>query len=102
MFDEVAETDQTTLHLDAPIDCPMGLLSELHTVASTSVMCQEWQCVVGCDVIETDDVRADVYDDMEDKDWYHLSQSVAERVLPDNRTRHSEADVDSTNVASFS
>ena len=69
MFDEVAETDQTTFHLDAPIDCPTGLLSQLHTVVSTPLLLQEWQCVVGCDVLETDGVRADVYDDLEAKDW---------------------------------
>ena len=68
MSDEAAETDQTTLHLDAPIDCPMGLLSQFHTVASTPVLWQEWQSVVGCGVLETDDVRSDVYADLEDKD----------------------------------
>ena len=53
--------NKTTLHLDAPIDCPMGLPSQLHPVASTPVLLQDWQCVYGCDVLETDDVRAVVY-----------------------------------------
>ena len=41
MSDESAESDETTLRLDAPIDCPMGLLSQLHTIASTTVLLQE-------------------------------------------------------------
>ena len=68
MSDEAAETDQTTLHLDAPIDCPMGLLSHFYTVGSTPVQLRQWHCVLGCDVLEIDDVRAAVYADLEDKD----------------------------------
>ena len=37
---------QTTLHLDAPIDCAMGLLSLFETVAPTPILLTEWQCVV--------------------------------------------------------
>ena len=37
---------QTTLHLDVPIDCAMGLLSLFETVASTPILLTEWQCVV--------------------------------------------------------
>ena len=65
MSDGTAETDQTTLRLDAPIDFSMGLLQR-HTVASTPKLSQKSQCVVGCDALEIDDVRADVYVDLED------------------------------------
>ena len=65
MSDEAAQTDQTTLRLDAPIDCSMGLLQR-HTVASTPNLSQKSQCVVGCDALEIGDVRADVYADLED------------------------------------
>ena len=64
MSDE-AETDQTTLHPDATIDCPMGLLSQLHTVASTPLLLRDWQCLVGCDVLEIDDVRTAVFNGLE-------------------------------------
>ena len=63
----------------------MGLLSQLHTVASTPVLLQEWPCVAGCSVLETDDVRADVCADEEDKDRHHLRQSVVECFLPTHR-----------------
>ena len=55
---------QQTLHLDAPIACSMGLRSQFHTVASTPFLLREWQCVVGCDVLEIDDVRAAVFADL--------------------------------------
>ena len=80
MFDEVAETGQTTLHLDAPIGCSHGT-----SITTSPVLLQKWHCVVGCDVLETDDVRADLYADLEDRDW--------------NRTRHTEAESHSMNVA---
>ena len=50
MSDELVVTIDTTLLMDAPIDCPMGLLSQVHSVASTPVLLQDWQCVIGCDV----------------------------------------------------
>ena len=44
-------------------------LGNLLPTGGSSGMLHEWQCVVvGCDVLETDDVRAHVYDDLEDKD----------------------------------
>ena len=59
---------KTTLHLDALIDCPVGLLSQFHSVASTPFVLPEKQCLVGCDGLETVDVRAAVCADLEDKD----------------------------------
>ena len=37
MSDEAAKGEEPTLHLDAAIDCPMGLLSQFHPVASNTV-----------------------------------------------------------------
>ena len=62
--DEVVVTIHTTLLVDAPIDCPMGLLSQFHSVASTPVLLQGWQCFVGCDVAGIDDVSAVVVADL--------------------------------------
>ena len=63
MSDEVVVTIHTTLLVDAQIDCPMKLLSQFHTVASTPILLQDWQCVVGCDVTGIDDVSAAVVTD---------------------------------------
>ena len=64
MSDELVVTIHTTLLMDAPIDCPMGLLSQFHSVASTPVLLQGWQCFVGCGVTGIDDVSAVVVADL--------------------------------------
>ena len=64
MSEEFVGTSQTTLHLLPPIDCLMGIAM----LRQHQVCCESGKCVVGCDVLVIDDVRAAVCADLEDKE----------------------------------
>ena len=85
MSDEVVRTTQTTPHVDAPIDCSMGPPAPCRTVASTPLLLRAWQRVVGCNVLEIDDVSAAAFADLEDKEYGHVCASVVHCFLKDIR-----------------